>query len=117
MYTILYAEDNDSNYLLMSFILKDGYKLLRAGNGKEAVEMVNTGNVDLILMDIKMPVMDGLQATGLIRETNPDIPIIAVTANGYETDNDTVIAAGCSEFISKPVFPNVIRACIKKYLP
>ena len=68
MKTILVAEDNDSNYILMTYILKRTYQFKRAKNGQEAVDMANEGGIDLILMDIKMPIMDGLQATAKIKE-------------------------------------------------
>ena len=99
---ILVAEDNDSNFSLVQHILKD-YKLLRAVNGVEAVEEVRNRNFDLVLMDLKMPVMGGLEATRKIREFNNDIPIVALTANAFDTDRASAIDAGCNAFLSKPV--------------
>ena len=103
MKTILVAEDNDSNYILMTYILKKTYQLLRAKNGQEAVEMADQGGVDLILMDMKMPIMDGVEATIKIKEKHPDLPIVALTANAFESDRETMLEAGCDEFMSKPV--------------
>lgn len=100
--SILVAEDNDSNYMLMKALLK-GYDLTRAVNGAEAVDKVSAGNFDLILMDVRMPVMDGLEATRIIRQFNSEIPIVAVTANAFESDRQEAIQAGCSGFIAKPI--------------
>lgn len=103
MKTILVAEDNESNFILMTYILKRQYEIMRAKNGQEAVDMVEKGGIDLILMDIKMPVMDGLEATKAIKEKHPELPIIALTANAFDTDRQLAIEAGCDEFLSKPV--------------
>lgn len=99
---ILVAEDNDSNFSLVQHILKD-YDLLRAVNGVEAVEEVRNRDFDLVLMDLKMPVMGGLEATRKIREFNNDIPIVALTANAFDADRASAIDAGCNAFLSKPV--------------
>ena len=99
--TILVAEDVDSNFKLIQFFLsKSNVNILRAKDGKEAVAKVSSEKIDLVLMDIKMPVMDGYTATKIIRETNKNIPIIAQTA--YADDNDVAMSCGCSSFISKP---------------
>ena len=103
MKTILIAEDNDSNYILMTYILKRYYQFLRAKNGQEAVEAADKGGIDLILMDIKMPVMDGLEATAKIKEKHPELPIIALTANAFDSDRQLAMEAGCDDFLSKPV--------------
>lgn len=99
---ILVAEDNDSNFLLVRSILKD-YDLLRVTNGVEAVEEIRNGKFDFVLMDLKMPVMDGLVATRKIREFNSDIPIVALTANAFDTDRANAMDAGCNAFLPKPV--------------
>jgi len=99
---ILVAEDNDSNFLLVRNILKD-YDLLRVTNGVEAVEEIRNGKFDFVLMDLKMPVMDGLVATRKIREFNSDIPIVALTANAFDTDRASAMDAGCNAFLPKPV--------------
>ena len=116
MKTILVAEDNESNYILMTYILKKDYQIFRAANGQEAVAKVEEGGVDLILMDIKMPVMDGLEATRIIRAKNPDLPIIALTANAFDSDRDSALQAGCNEFITKPVNRQMTLDTIAKYI-
>ena len=99
---ILVAEDNDSNFLLVRNILKD-YDLLRVTNGVEAVEEIRNERFDFVLMDLKMPVMDGLVATRKIREFNSDIPIVALTANAFDADRASAMDAGCNAFLPKPV--------------
>ena len=116
MKRILVAEDNDSNYILMSYILKKYYEYDRAKNGQEAVEKVESGQFDLVLMDIKMPVMDGLTATKEIRKFNQDIPIIALTANAFDSDRSLADEAGCNDFLAKPVSSESCLKSIKKFL-
>ena len=103
MKRILIAEDNDSNFILMTYILKKYYEYDRAKNGKEAVEMVDKSTYDMVLMDIKMPVMDGLEATKAIKENHPDLPIVALTANAFDSDRQLALMAGCNDFLAKPV--------------
>ena len=103
MKTILIAEDNDSNYILMTYILKRSYQFLRAKNGQEAVDLVEKGGIDLVLMDIKMPVMDGLEATAKIKAAHPELPVVALTANAFDSDRRLAMEAGCNDFLSKPV--------------
>jgi CheY-like chemotaxis protein len=110
MKTVLIAEDNDSNYILMTYILKRSYQFLRAKNGKEAVDAVENGGIDLVLMDVKMPIMDGLEATATIKEKHPELPVIALTANAFESDRNLAMEAGCNDFLSKPVSS---EACLK----
>lgn len=114
--SILVAEDNDSNYLLVEAVLKDN-KLTRAKNGAEAVVLAFENNYDVILMDIKMPVMGGLEATRKIREFNKEIPIIALTSNVFDSDKVDAIKAGCNDFISKPLRKQEIERLLwEKYL-
>lgn len=99
---ILVAEDNDSNYSLVRHILRD-YDLTRAENGAEAVREVREGKFDFVLMDMKMPVMGGLEATRKIREFDSAIPIVALTANAFDSDRAEAMEAGCSAFLTKPL--------------
>lgn len=101
--TILIAEDNESNYLLLHCILKNKYHLKRANNGKEAVELSRQIHPNLILMDIKMPVMDGLEATHIIRQENQEVPIVALTAYAYADDRQKAEDEGCNAFLTKPI--------------
>lgn len=116
MKKILIAEDNDSNFVLMSYILKKHYQFERAKNGQEAVEMVDKGQYDIVLMDIKMPVMNGLDATKAIKEKHPDLPILALTANAFDSDRQLAMDAGCNDFLSKPVSSEECLETIKRYI-
>ncbi len=99
---ILVAEDNDSNYLLLKYILKN-YNLTRVKNGADAVRKVRDEKFDLVFMDMKMPVMGGLEATRKIREFDAEIPIIALTANAFDSDRVSAMDAGCNAFLTKPL--------------
>lgn len=116
MKRILVAEDNDSNYMLMTYILKKYFEFFRARNGQEAVELAISDKPDLVLMDIKMPVMDGLEATRKIKAECPDIPIIALTANAFDSDCQLAIDAGCDNFLPKPVNAELCVKTIQKCL-
>ena len=116
MKTILVAEDNDSNFILMTYILKRDYQFVRAKNGQEAVDMARKGGIDLILMDIKMPVMDGMEATKAIKEFAPQLPIVALTANAFDSDRQLALEAGCDDFLSKPVSSENCLNTIVKYI-
>ncbi|MCI6118775.1 MAG: response regulator [Prevotella sp.] len=116
MKKILIAEDNDSNYILMSYLLKKHYEISRAVNGRDAVEKVEEGAYDLVLMDIKMPEMDGLEATSIIKSKFPSLPIIALTANAFSSDREKAFEAGCSDFLSKPVNSDLCLETIAKYI-
>ena len=116
MKRILVAEDNDSNYLLMTFILKGHFELLRAIDGQEAVDKATTEHPDLILMDLKMPKMDGLAATKQIKSMLPHMPIVALTANAFDSDRQQAIDAGCDAFLSKPVSAMDCLKTIEKFL-
>jgi len=116
MKRILVAEDNDSNYMLMTYILKNHYELLRARNGQEALEKAMSEKPDMVLMDIKMPVMDGLEATRLIKAKMPDMVVIALTANAFDSDRQMAMEAGCSDFLSKPVNAEKCLKTIQNYI-
>ena len=116
MRRILVAEDNDSNFILMGYLLKKHYEVIRAINGIDAVEKVEQGGIDMVLMDLKMPEMDGLQAIRIIKEKYPDMPIIALTANAFSSDREQAFEAGCDEFLSKPVNSELCLETIAKLL-
>lgn len=118
---ILVAEDVESNYLYLNKILsKKGATVLWAKNGQEAVDIFKTQiekqPIDVILMDIQMPLMNGYQATKLIKEINPDVPIIAQTAFALENDREKTLAAGCDDYISKPIKPDDLTNILVKYI-
>ena len=114
--TILIAEDTDSNFDLLNAILGRKYRLVRARDGMEAVTMYDEVNPDLILMDIKMPNLDGLEATRIIRQLSAEVPIIAQSAYAYEHDRNAAEEAGCNDFISKPIAQEKLKEKIKKWL-
>lgn len=115
---ILIAEDDFANQKVASmFLTKIGCQTSVAENGSEAVQMVEEGEYDLILMDCRMPVMDGLEATRIIRENgNHKMPIIAMTANVGSKDKQSCYDAGMNEFISKPVNLIQLQNTIKKLI-
>lgn len=116
MKRVLVAEDNDSNWMLMTYVLKKNYKAVRACNGKEAVDMALTGDYALVIMDLKMPVMDGLEATRQIKAVMPDLPIIALTANAFDSDRQMAYDAGCDNFMSKPVSAEKCLKMVSDYI-
>lgn len=116
MKRILIAEDTDSNYLLLSIMLRKEYEIIRAMNGKEAVDICRNDRPDLVLMDFKMPVMDGLEATRQIRSFDKDLPIIALTANAYDSDREHAFEAGCDDYMSKPVSAVALRELLTRFL-
>ena len=115
--TILIAEDEDSNFDLLKAILGRKYRLIRARDGMEAVTSYDEAKPDLILMDIKMPNLDGLEATKIIRELSHTVPIIAQSAYAYQQDQIAAMDAGCSDFIAKPISQAKLKDMINKWLP
>lgn len=115
--TILVVEDIESNYHLMSVLLGNlGYRFTRAADGVEAVEKVLSEHFDLVLMDIKMPRLGGLEATREIRKTNREVPIIALTAHAFNSDKEAAIAAGCNGFLVKPIDRNALAGTLRRFL-
>jgi len=115
---VLIAEDEEVNYILLSELLTPtGVTLLWAKDGAQAVELIKKlKRVDLILMDIKMPVMNGYAATLEIRQVNPDIPIIAQTAYAFSNDKQKAEAAGCNDYITKPISSNELIAKMSRFI-
>jgi Signal transduction histidine kinase len=115
---ILVVEDDASNFMLLYEILKSsGAEILRAENGDDALKLINEGlNPDIIIMDIKLPGIDGYETTRRIRERNKEIPIIANTAYAMEGDRNKSIEAGCNDYISKPTDRKLLLKLIGKYL-
>ncbi|MBQ4822759.1 transporter substrate-binding domain-containing protein [Aquimarina sp. MMG016] len=117
---ILIAEDGEVNYLFLKTVLMkmQGYKFVihRAENGKKAVDLCNENpEIDLVLMDIKMPIMDGYSATKKIKKMRPDLPVIAQTAYSTAEDIQRALEAGCDDFVAKPVDRKILKPMLKKY--
>lgn len=108
--TILVAEDNASNYKLFESILKYDYHLIHAWDGMEAVEMFRKHNPQIVLMDINMPVMNGYEAAREIRKYSAKIPIIAVTAFAYASDEQKVMESGFDGYMPKPINAKLLKA-------
>ena len=113
--TILVAEDEDSNYELVKIVLQKRYRLLRAHNGVEAVQLSEEEKPDLILMDIRMPELNGLDATRIIKEVS-DVPVIALSAYAFEENIREAKAAGCDDFMAKPFKVEALIEIVRHYL-
>ncbi len=113
---ILVAEDEDSNYELVKIVLQKRYKLIRAHNGIEAVTMNEDEHPDLILMDIRMPEMNGLDATRIIKEVSGDTPVVALSAYAFEENIREARAAGCDDFLAKPFKVENLIEMVRKHL-
>ncbi len=114
---VLLAEDDEANYQYMEVVVrKTGCEFLHALNGAAAVELCrNHPEITFVLMDIKMPVMNGMEATRLIREFRPDLPIIALTAYAQTGDEQRMLEAGCDEYYPKPILPEILKKLIGRY--
>ncbi|MFK5957640.1 MAG: response regulator [Lutibacter sp.] len=115
------AEDEEVNYIFIETLLQDSMKidctLLHAKNGKEAIDICkNNSTINLVFMDIKMPLMNGFEATKIIKELNPNIPIIAQTAYSTPSDIKKSKEAGCYDFISKPISKKTLNFILNKHL-
>jgi CheY-like chemotaxis protein len=111
------AEDEDANFLfLKAALLKTRAVVIRAKHGREAVDMVrHNPDIDLVLMDIKMPVMNGVDATKVIKSFNNKIVVIAQTAYANEDDRNIYLKAGCNDFLSKPITRDKLLSTISQY--
>lgn len=116
MKLILVAEDEECNFELIKNVLNNRYRILRARNGIEAVTLNEEEHPDMILMDIRMPEMNGLDATRIIKEVNPTVPILALSAYAFQDSIQEARDAGCNEFISKPFKVEHLIEIIEKYI-
>ncbi len=116
---ILVADDNAHNLYLARFLLeKKGYQVCEAHNGDEAIAVCRAETPSLILMDIQMPGMNGLEATQCIKSSTPiPPPIVALTARAMSGDRETILAAGCDGYIEKPIDPDNFVTRVENYLP
>ena len=117
--TILVAEDDDNSFIyLKEILIRTNAGIVHAVNGKEAIEAVKlTGSIDLILMDIQMPIMDGYSAAKEIKKIRPGVPIIAQTAYAMDGDKEKSILAGCDDYLTKPIDPAKLLDKISQFLP
>lgn len=113
---ILVAEDEDSNYELVKIVLQKRYRLMRAHNGIEAVTMCDDEHPALVLMDARMPDMNGLDATRIIKEVNHDIPIVMLSAYAFDENIREAKEAGCDEFMAKPFRVEDLLDMVHKYV-
>ena len=113
---ILVAEDEDSNYELVRIVLAKRYRLLRACNGIEAVTYCEEEHPALVLMDVRMPDMSGLDATRIIKEVNPDIPVVALSAYAFDDNIREAREAGCDEFMAKPFRVEDLLDTVQRYV-
>jgi two-component system sensor histidine kinase/response regulator len=116
--TILIAEDDDINFLVVKKSLEDKkFDLLRAVNGEEAVEICRSNEaINLVLLDLKMPVMDGLEALKLIKQFRPGLPFVALTAFAFESDKRNALEQGCTDYLSKPFSKKDLLDVLKKHI-
>lgn len=116
MKTILIVEDIEFNIDLLVQLLEDDYSLLVAKDGAQGVLLTQQNQPDLVLMDISLPVMDGYEATRRIRQFCPLLPVIGLSAHAMSGDSDKALAAGCTDYLTKPIDEDLLLAKLKKYL-
>lgn len=116
MKTILIVEDIELNIDLLVQILEDDYNLLIAKDGAQGVALTEQNKPDLVLMDISLPVMDGYEATRNIRQKYKLLPIIGLSAHAMQGDVESAIAAGCTDYLTKPIDEDLLLAKLQKYL-
>lgn len=116
---ILVAEDDDSNFKLIKAIIGKKCDIHWAKNGEEIVQLFKEHGQEAkaILMDIKMPLMNGLDATKIIRQENTEIPIIMQTAYAFSSDKENAMKAGASEVLVKPITLGILRGTLSRYFP
>lgn len=115
--TILIAEDEESNFLLLKTILKRYCNILHAKTGKELLEIYKEKSADLILMDIKMPEMNGIEALKEIRKFDSKIPVIMQSAYAFENDMEAARQAGSNGFVTKPINIKELKSVLSSFLP
>ena len=117
MAQILIVDDNPNNLYLVRFLLEhEGFNVDEVYDGQQAVNAAAAKIYDLILMDVQMPVMDGLTATRLIKEKNPLMKVVAITARVMKDDQKNILEAGCDGYIEKPIDVESFAEKIKTYL-
>ena len=115
---ILIADDDYTSFQYLERVLRrDEFTIIYAENGVIAMDFVrNIPDIDLVLMDIKMPVMDGMEATKQIKQLRPELPVIAQTAFAFSSERDEILDGGCNDYISKPIQKSDLLRIIEKYI-
>lgn len=114
---VVIAEDEQINYLFLKAVLKPTKaKIIWTKSGRETIDICNSEKVDIVLMDIKMPDLNGLEATVEIKKTYPKLPIVAQTAYAMEEDEEASREAGCDDYISKPIRPENLLTIMSKFI-
>lgn len=117
LFNILVVDDNPDNIYLVRFLLeRAGFKVLEAANAKQAINIIKENRISLILMDIQMPGMDGIEATRTIKGFATPVIIVALTARIMEEDKNEIETAGCDGIIEKPIDPCLFHQQIESYL-
>jgi two-component system, cell cycle response regulator DivK len=114
--TILIVEDIELNIDLLTQILEEDYNLLIAKDGAQGVAFTEQNKPDLVLMDISLPIMDGYEATRNIRKTFQSLPVIGLSAHAMQGDAEKAKAAGCTDYLTKPVDEDLLMKKLKHYL-
>jgi len=113
---VVIAEDEQINYLFLKAVLKPTKtRIIWTKTGRETIDICLSEKIDMVLMDIKMPDLNGLEATIEIKKTYPNLPIIAQTAYAMEEDEEASMKAGCDDYISKPIRPEVLLTVMSKF--
>ncbi|GAO28808.1 response regulator [Geofilum rubicundum] len=114
---ILVVEDVDTNKIFFDAALRrTKAKILWAKDGQEAIDMFKANRIDLVLMDLQLPVMDGYTATREIKKINPDVPVIAQTAHVMSGEREKCMEAGCNDYLAKPIRLQILIDTLSKYL-
>ena len=120
MYKIMIADDEGIAIEGLKFIIEKNFKdkciIESAKSGREVIELSETFRPDIVFMDIRMPEMDGIEATFRLRDKGVKTPIIAVTAFAFDQDRNRILEAGCDDYISKPIFSAILKERIRYWL-
>ena len=113
---VLIAEDDSSNFKYLEVLLRRDYDILWAKNGREAVTMALENNPVFVLMDVKMPLMTGIEAVTEIKQSKPQLPIIMQTAFAFDSDKELAMNAGADAYLTKPILVNKLKETIAKFV-
>lgn len=119
MAKVLVVEDNEMNLRLVQFVLeREGYQIIAAATAEDAIRLAEQDSPDIILMDVQLPGMDGLEATRRLKDNQltQNIPIVAITAHAMRGDEERILAAGCAGYIAKPINTRELGDKIAEYL-